>query len=158
MILKLKRWRKEQNDKLYQWWDFKRRNIKVWPGAYVYPTAKIGDNVSIGRNTEIGNNVVIGNNVRIGNGCFIPEGVIIQDHCFIGPHVCFTNDRYPPSPRSEWQSTLVHKGARIGAGVKIICGVVIGKNALIGAGSVVTKNINQNNTVFGVPAKLKEVS
>lgn len=144
--------------KLKRWLDFKKRNIRVWPGAYVYPTAKIGDNVSIGRNTEIGNCVQIGNNVRIGYGCFIPQGVMIEDDVFVGPMTCFTNDRYPPSDKKHWEYTIVKRGASIGAGVKIICGVIIGIGALIGAGSVVTKNINNNATAYGVPAKIKEAS
>ena len=129
------------------------KNIKVWHPCNIYHSAKIGDDVSIGMFTEIGNNVVIGNNVRIGKGCFIPEGVTIQDDCFIGPHVCFTNDKYPPSPKDKWEKTVVGKGANLGAAVTIVCGVHIGEDAMIGAGSVVTKNIPAHSKAYGVPAE-----
>lgn len=139
--------------KIKRWFDFKKRNIKIWPGAYVYPSAVIGDNVSIGRNSEIGNGVIIGDRVRIGYGCFIPEGFIIEDDVFIGPNFTGTNDRYPPSLKKFWQSTTIKEAARIGAAVTVICGVTIHENALIGAGSVVTKDIEGNTTAYGVPAK-----
>jgi acetyltransferase-like isoleucine patch superfamily enzyme len=113
----------------------------IWQPCNIYPTAKIGENVSIGAFSEIGNNVVIGDNVRIGAMCFIPEGVTIEDNAWIGPRVTFTNDRYPPSGKDSWLPTLIESRARIGAGVVVLCGIVIGENALVGAGSVVTKSI-----------------
>jgi len=119
----------------------------------VYPTAKIGRNVSIGAFTEIGPNVKIGDGVRIGAMCFIPEGVTIEEGAWIGPRCTFTNDRYPPSDRSEWQKTYVKRGARLGAGVTVVCGVVIGEQALVGAGSVITKSIPCGETWAGVPAE-----
>jgi len=137
--------------------DYQERNIEIWDPCNIYDSAVIGDNVSIGAFTEVGANVVIGNNVRIGKGCFIPEGVIIEDDCFIGPHVCFTNDRFPQSPKENWESTFVRRGARLGANVSVICGVCIGEEALIGAGSVVTKDIPNNDIWAGVPAtKLRQ--
>ncbi len=129
-----------------------RKNVTIWEPCNIYESARIGNDVSIGAFTEIGPDVVIGNGVRIGKGCFIPKGVIIEDDCFIGPHTCFTNDRFPQSPESDWESTFIRKGARIGASVTIVCGVIIGTGALIGAGSVVTKNVDPFTTVYGVPA------
>lgn len=143
--------------RIKQWIKFKICNVKVWPGAYVYPTAHIGSNTSIGRNSEIGNNVVIGENVKIGYGCFIPEGFVIDDNVFIGPSFTGTNDRYPPSPKENWEKTFIAKGARIGAGVTVICGVTIYQNALVGAGSVVTKDVETNSTTYGVPAKARKI-
>jgi acetyltransferase-like isoleucine patch superfamily enzyme len=126
---------------------------KIWPPCNIYPTAAIGENVSIGIFSEIGPKVSIGNNVRIGAMCFIPEGVTIMDDVWIGPHCVFTNDRFPPSPREKWELTLVMKGARVGAGVTVLPGVIIGENALVGAGSVVVKSVPPEETWAGVPAK-----
>jgi UDP-2-acetamido-3-amino-2,3-dideoxy-glucuronate N-acetyltransferase len=129
------------------------RIYKIWGNCNVYLTAKIGYKVSVGSGTEIGHNVFIGANSRIGAQCFIPEGVWIGNQCFIGPKVCFTNDRYPPSPRSKWQTTIIQDKVSIGAACVILPGLVIGKGALIGAGSVVTKNIPENEIWAGNPAK-----
>lgn len=126
---------------------------KVWEPCNIHKKAKIGKDVNIGMFTEIGRDVSVGDRVRIGKGCFIPEGVTLEDDSWIGPHVCFTNDRFPPSGKDNWEKTIVMKGARIGAGVTIVCGVIIGEDALIGAGSVVTKNIPAGETWCGVPAK-----
>jgi Serine acetyltransferase len=120
----------------------------------VYKSAKISQGVNIGTFSEIGDGVIIGRNVRIGAMCFIPAGVIIEDDAWIGPRCTFTNDRFPPSPKDRWQRTTVKKGARLGAGVTVVCGVHIGEGALIGAGSVVTKNIPPGEIWVGVPAKL----
>lgn len=136
-----------------RWIDFRCRNVKVWPGAYVYPTAKIGDNVSIGRNAEVGNNVKIGENTKIGAGAFIPEGVTIGKGCFIGPHAVFSNDMYPPAPKAQWEKTVVHDRASIGAGARIRPGIVIKHGALVGMGAVVTHNVEVNEIVAGVPAR-----
>lgn len=141
--------------KIKQFIDYKKRGIKVygfWTATNIYPTAKIGNNVQIGWGCEIGN-AVIGDNVRIGAFCFVPEGVTIESNVWLGPRCTFTNDKFPPSPKEAWEKTLVVKGARIGAGVTVICGNYIGAKALIGAGSVVTKNIPANETWIGVPAK-----
>jgi acetyltransferase-like isoleucine patch superfamily enzyme len=128
------------------------KKIQIWQPCNISKKAKIGNNVSIGMFSEI--NGDIGNNVRIGKGCFIPEGVTIEDNCFIGPHVTFTNDKYPPSPKNEWQKTFVKSNANIGAAATILCGITIGKAATIGAGSVVTKDVPNGETVCGVPAKI----
>jgi len=127
--------------------------IKVWGPSNVYKTAVLSPGVSVGRFAEVGDGVVIGKNTRIGKGSFIPAGVTIGGHVFIGPHVCFTNDMYPPSDKSEWEKTVVEDYARIGAGVTILPGVVIGHGALIGAGAVVTENVPRGETWAGVPAR-----
>lgn len=103
--------------------------------------------------SEIGKDVVIGNDTRIGAQCFIPENVIIGDNVFIGPKVCFTNDKYPPSGKESWSFTYIEDGAAIGAGSIVLPSVCIGSNSLIGAGSVVTKNVPPREVWCGNPAK-----
>jgi len=126
---------------------------KSWGISNIYRTARIDEGVNIGWFCEIGDFVKIGKNVRIGAFSFIPRGVTIEDNCFIGPRVTFTNDRYPPSPQEEWLPTVIKKGASIGAACTILCGVTIGEGSLIGAGSVVTKNVPAGETWCGTPAR-----
>lgn len=99
----------------------------------------------------MGENVKIGNNCSIQSFVFIPKGITIEDNVFIGPGTIFLNDKYPPS--DNWGTTLVKQGARIGGGCIILPNVVIGENALVGAGSVVTSLIPPNEVWFGNPAK-----
>lgn len=120
----------------------------------VYKSARLGADVNIAAFTEIGNNVVIGDRSRIGAFTFIPEGVTIGNDVFVGPHVCFTNDRYPPSQsKGDWETTVVQDKAAIGAGCTILPGITIGSNSIVGAGSVVTKDIPSNQIWAGNPAK-----
>lgn len=129
---------------------------KIWGQCNIYPTAKIGEGVSIGTFSEIGNNVEIGANTRIGAMAYICEGVKIGQHCFLGPRVTFTNDRFPPSGHDKWEQTVIEDGARIGAAVTVRCGVTIGKGALVGAGSVVTRDIPSGEVWVGIPARKME--
>lgn len=127
----------------------------------IYDTAVWGKCCKVGAFTEIGHNVEIGDNVTIGAMCFIPEGVTIEDGAWIGPRVCFTNDRFPPSDRSQWGKTIVRRGAKIGAGCVILCGhpgevLEIGEGALVGAGSVVTRGVPAGETWCGNPAKKQQ--
>ena len=130
-----------------------QQTVKIYEPSNVYPSANLGANVQVGTFSEIGANVVLGDNVRIGAMCFIPEGVVIEQDAWIGPHVVFTNDRFPPSDKSKWESTLIQAGARIGAGCTILPGITVGPGALIGAGSTVTKDVPANETWCGNPAK-----
>lgn len=130
----------------------------------------IGENVKIGfeckihRNIYIDNNVSIGNRVKIQDCIMIPEGVTIEDGAFIGPCVAFTNDLYPRSITSDgklknakdWKlsKTLIKRGASLGANSTILCGIVLGEWCMIGAGSVVTKNIPAHALVMGNPARI----
>lgn len=123
----------------------------IWGNTNIY-NSTIGNNVSVGFGTEVGG-AVVGNNVRIGAGCFLCEGVMVGDNVFIAPHVCFTNDKYPPSSKENWLKTIVQRGASIGAGSVIVCGITIGEGAKIGAGSVVTKDVPPMETWAGVPAR-----
>jgi acetyltransferase-like isoleucine patch superfamily enzyme len=115
---------------------------------------KIGKGCRIAAYAEIQRGVTIGDRCKVEAFAFIPSGVKIQDEVFIGPHVVFTNDRVPKAV-GDWEATptLVKKGASIGANATIICGVTIGENALVGAGSVVTKDVPANTVVAGNPAK-----
>jgi UDP-2-acetamido-3-amino-2,3-dideoxy-glucuronate N-acetyltransferase len=123
----------------------------------------IGDYCRIGAFIEIKPDVTIGNSVKIEPFVFIPNGVTIENNVFIGPHVIFTNDRHPKSTNpdgslkrsSDWhlEKTHVKHGASIGAGATILCGITIGEQAVVGAGSVVTKNVPPKTTVVGNPAR-----
>lgn len=140
----------------YEFYVFLHLRNTVWKYTNIYPTARIGRDNSIGSYTEIGDKVDIGENNRIGAHCFIPAGVVIKNDCFIGPCVCFTNDRYPPSGEENWEITVVDNKASIGAGCVILPGTLIGEKALIGAGSVVTHSVPKGETWAGIPARKLE--
>lgn len=114
----------------------------------------IGNNCTIHSHVWIGDDVLIGDGCRIQAFAFIPTGVEIGDNVFIGPHVCFTNDKNPPSARAHWQYTIVMKGVSIGANATILPGIFIGEGARVGAGAVVTKDVMPYTTVVGNPARV----
>lgn len=113
----------------------------------------IGDNVTIGAFVEIGSGVMVGNNSKIQSHCFIPSGVTIGKNVFIGPNVTFLNDKYPPSKGVHWKKVIIEDDVVIGGGSTILPGVILEKGCIVGAGSVVTKNIKTNKMVIGNPAK-----
>ena len=130
-------------------------NTKVWHFAHVMSSAEIGDNCTIGQNCFIGENVKIGNNVKIQNNVSVYDGVIIEDNVFVGPSVVFTNVKVPKSNESvnkNYVKTILKSGCSIGANTTIICGINIGENSFVGAGSVVTKDITKNTMWYGNPA------
>src|SRR5258708_9477827 len=125
---------------------------------------KVGDHCKIGSFVEIQRGVVLGQNVKVEALVFIPTGVTIEDGVFVGPHVCFSNDRYPAAiddkgrllQVGDWQvvPTLVRRGASIGANATIICGITIGEGAMVGAGATVTHDVPPDSLVLGNPARL----
>ena len=139
--------------------DCKNTNIpestNIWQFCVVFPDAKIGDNCNICSHCLIENDVRIGNNVTIKSGVQIWDGIEIEDNVFIGGNVSFTNDKYPKSKNKDWTllKTRICEGASIGAGSTILPGITIGKNAVIGAGSVVTKDVPEGEVWIGNPAK-----
>lgn len=131
-------------------------NTKIWQFTIILKNASIGENCNINCHVFIENNVMIGNNVTVKSGVQIWDGVTIEDHVFIGPNVTFTNDKWPKSKNQKFEllKTKIQKGVSIGANSTILCGISIGKFSLIGAGSVVTKNIPDRALVVGNPAKI----
>ncbi|MFT6937639.1 MAG: UDP-2-acetamido-3-amino-2,3-dideoxy-glucuronate N-acetyltransferase [Saprospiraceae bacterium] len=128
---------------------------KIWHFCHVFAKAMIGDNCILGQNVMVANNVVLGNNVKVQNNVSIYEGVICEDDVFLGPSMVFTNVINPRSTvnrKQEFKQTVVEKGVTIGANATIICGNNIGKYALIGAGSVVTKTVKSYALIVGNPA------
>jgi len=138
-------------------------NVKIFAYVNLYG-CEIQDNAKIGAFVEIQKNAKIGRNVKVSSHTFICEGVTIEDNVFVGHNVSFINDKYPRSTsedgslqtEADWKvvPTVVKKGASIGTSTTVLCGVTIGENAVIGAGSVVTKDIPPNVIAAGVPAKI----
>lgn len=130
-------------------------NTNIWQFCVVFPKAQIGDNCNICANVLIENEVTVGNNVTVKSGVQLWDGITLEDNVFVGPNVTFTNDLFPRSKNTAWKlcKTIVKKGASIGANATIICGVTIGENAMVGAGSVVTKDIPAGEVWVGNPAK-----
>ncbi|MDQ6661875.1 MAG: acetyltransferase [Chloroflexota bacterium] len=136
---------------------------RIWRQAHVREHAAIGENCNIGKGVYVDAHVQIGSCVKIQNHVSVFEGVTLEDGVFVGPHVCFTNDLAPRAitpdgklkSADDWEitPTLVKYGASIGAGSTILCGVTIGEFALIGAGSMVTKDVSPHGLVFGNPAR-----
>lgn len=126
----------------------------IWQFCVVLPKAQIGENCNICSHCLIENDVAIGNNVTIKCGVQIWDGVEIEDDVFIGANVTFTNDKYPKSKNRSWKplKTKICKGVSIGAGSTILPGISIGENAVIGAGSVVVKDVPANEVWYGDPA------
>jgi acetyltransferase-like isoleucine patch superfamily enzyme len=141
------------------------RNVRMVGYVNLYG-CEIGDDVKIGTFVEIQKGVKVGNRCKISSHSFLCEGVSLEDDVFIGHNVTFTNDRYPRATNGNGQlqtdadwaclPTLVKRGASIGSGATLLCGITIGENALIGAGSVVTRDVPPNAVVVGNPARIKK--
>ncbi|MFC1517407.1 DapH/DapD/GlmU-related protein [Candidatus Margulisiibacteriota bacterium] len=134
------------------------QGTKIWHFSHIIKGTQIGENCRIGQNVVIGPNVKIGNSCKIQNNISIYGGVELEDYVFCGPSIVFTNIldprcKYPQATPDKYKKTLVKEGASIGANATIVCGITIGKNAFIGAGSVVTKDVKDYRLVYGVPAR-----
>lgn len=129
----------------------------IWQFCVVLKDARIGENCNINANVFIENDVKIGNNVTVKSGVQIWDGVILEDDVFIGPNVTFTNDFIPRSKQypNSFLKTVIKKGASIGANSTILGGITVGEYSMVGAGSVVTHDIDKNQLWFGNPARHK---
>jgi acetyltransferase-like isoleucine patch superfamily enzyme len=129
---------------------------KVWINSQIRENAVIGEDCIISKDTYIDTEVKIGNRVKIQNGVSIFHGVTIEDDVFIGPNAVFTNDLVPRAFNDDWKitSTLIRTGASIGANATIVCGNTIGSYAMVGAGSLVNRNVPAHALVVGNPARI----
>lgn len=132
---------------------------KIWHFSHIQSGATIGKKCVFGQNVNVGNNVSIGDFCKVQNNVSIYEGVTLEDYVFCGPSMVFTNIldpkcKYPQVGAQYYVKTLVKEGASIGANATIVCGITLGKHCLIGAGSVVTKDVPDYALVVGVPGKI----
>lgn len=135
----------------------------IWNHAHIREGARLGARCIIGKNVYVDFDVVLGDDVKVQNNVSLYHGVVVEDGVFIGPHVCFTNDRLPRAINpdgsgktdADWKvaPTLVRHGAALGANSTILAGVTIGRWAMVGSGSVVTRNVADNDLVIGNPAR-----
>jgi UDP-2-acetamido-3-amino-2,3-dideoxy-glucuronate N-acetyltransferase len=132
------------------------KGTKIWHFSHIMKDSEIGENCNIGQNVVVSPGVRLGKNVKVQNNVSIYTGVICDDDVFLGPSMVFTNIINPRSEiirKDSYQTTVVEKGASIGANSTIICGIIIGRYAFIGAGSVVTKDVKPYALVVGNPAR-----
>ncbi len=131
---------------------------RIWHFAHVRQGSKIGKNCNVGKSVYVDTEAVIGDNVKIQNFVSVYKGVVIEDDVFVGPSATFTNDLYPRAfiwDEEHVVPTLVRRGASIGANSTVICGVTIGEYAMVGAGSVVSRNVPPFALVLGNPAEVR---
>ncbi|MCC7429705.1 N-acetyltransferase [bacterium] len=131
-------------------------NTRIWAFSHILKNVTIGEDCNFGDHSFVESGVKIGNRVTVKNGVAIWNGVTIEDDVFLGPNCVLTNDFYPRSKiyHAEDVKTLIKKGASIGANATIVCGITLGEYSLVGAGSVVTKDVPPFALVVGVPAKV----
>jgi UDP-2-acetamido-3-amino-2,3-dideoxy-glucuronate N-acetyltransferase len=131
-------------------------DTKVWINVQVRENVKIGANCIISKDVYLDHGVTVGDRCKIQNSVSVYSGVTIEEDVFVGPNVAFTNDKIPRAFNTEWKitPTLVEKGASIGANATIVCGVTIGRYAMVAAGSVVTKSVPEHALVIGNPARV----
>ena len=132
------------------------KGTKIWHFSHVMPDARIGEGCNLGQNVVVSSHVELGRNVKVQNNVSIYTGVICEDDVFLGPSMVFTNITNPRSAvvrRDQYETTRVKKGASIGANATIICGHDIGEYAFVGAGAVVTRDVQPYSLVLGNPAR-----
>jgi len=134
------------------------KGTRIWAFVHILNGVKIGENCNICDHVFIEDGVTIGNSVTIKSGVYLWKGITVEDNVFIGPSVVFTNDSRPRSKAypKEFEKTLLREGASIGANSTIVCGRTIGKWAMVGAGSVVTKDVPDYALTYGNPARVKK--
>lgn len=133
------------------------KGTKIWHFCHVMARAHIGEYCNIGQNVFVSSDVSIGTNVKIQNNVSLYTGVILEDDVFLGPSMVFTNVINPRSHvnrKDEYRTTLVRKGASIGANATVLCGTTLGRYCFVGAGSVVTHDVPNYALVYGLPARL----
>ncbi|MFM4648376.1 acyltransferase [Aeromonas bivalvium] len=132
---------------------------RIWQYSVILEGAVIGENCNVCAHTLIENDVVVGNNVTIKSGVYLWDGITIENNVFLGPSVTFTNDKYPRSKvyPDEYMRTHIKEGASLGANATVLPGITIGKNSMVGAGAVVTKDVPDNVLVVGNPAKIVKI-
>lgn len=131
---------------------------KIWHFCHIMPRARIGERCNIGQNVLVSSDVTIGSNVKIQNNVSLYTGVVVEDDVFLGPSMVFTNvinPRSHVSRKDEYKTTLVRKGASIGANATIVCGTTLGRYCFVGAGAVVTKDVPDYALVYGSPARIQ---
>ncbi|HUM00968.1 MAG TPA: acyltransferase [Thermoanaerobaculia bacterium] len=131
------------------------KRFRTGHGALVREGCRIGDDVSVGTGSGVGHHVSIGHGVRIHSRTSVAEFTVLEDECWLGPNVVLANARYPRSPgvKDRLESPIVERGARLGASVTVLPGVRIGAGSLVGAGSVVTRDVPPGVVVAGNPAR-----
>jgi UDP-2-acetamido-3-amino-2,3-dideoxy-glucuronate N-acetyltransferase len=133
-----------------------KKGTKIWHFCHIMSGAYIGENCSLGQNVFVATGVRLGNNVKVQNNGSLYTGVICEDDVFLGPSMVFTNIINPRSAivrKDQYQSTILRKGATVGANATIVCGVELGEYSFVGAGAVVTKNVLPYALVVGTPAR-----
>lgn len=134
------------------------RGTKIWHFCHVMAGVEIGERCNIGQNVFVAGNVIIGNNVKIQNNVSLYTGVVVEDDVFLGPSMVLTNVINPRSHvnrKEEYKTTLIQRGASIGANATIVCGITLGRYCFIGAGSVVTRDVPNYALVYGNPGRIQ---
>ena len=129
---------------------------KIWQFSHIFGKSIVGNNCILGQNVMVGPDVKVGSNCKIQNNVSLYKGIIIEDNVFCGPSCVFTNVKTPRAfidRSNEFTQTLIRKGCSIGANATIICGIELGEYSMIGAGALVTKNVEPYSLVIGSPAK-----
>ncbi len=130
----------------------------IWHFCHIMPTARIGEGCNLGQNVFVAAGVIIGDNVKIQNNVSLYTGVVVEDDVFLGPSMVFTNVMNPRSHvsrKDEYRTTLIQRGASVGANATVVCGTTLGRYAFVGAGAVVTRDLPAYALAYGAPARIQ---